>query len=468
MRRLVVGALLALLSVGAQAQSLPFPISTTPGSNTVWTPAMWITAWTSKADVTNVAGGSGSNFNAAFPTTGTAIGAFNAGNMVSVTADIAGNLDVNCMSGCGLLPANAATATNQTAIQQTVAAGTVATKSVLMGGIYNSSPITMTTGQGAALQTDANGYLKVNVSVGGGTGGTASTYSAAFPSTGTAIGAKNGANMVFLGADGSNNLNVNCAVGCAGGTTSNASSAVATSSTNGAQVAWNYGFNGTTWDQLQVDGSKNLKVLVNGALTAGTNLIGKVGIDQTTVGTTNAISLAQIGANAVLTAGINGTQAIGGPTAAGSSIAAQPVTVGGRAQTAERGAVANSQVVDMAFDIVGRQIIFPYANKENLLSGNTSAITTATNTSVISAQGAGVKIYMTAFSCANTGANTSLIQFTSGSGGSVLWTSIIPAGGGSNMTLPTPVSTAAATALYLTTSTASTSMYCSITGYAGT
>jgi hypothetical protein len=45
------------------------------------------------------------------------------------------------------------------------------------------------------------------------------------------------------------------------GTTSNASSAVATSSTNIPAVSYLYGFNGTTWDQLQVDASKNLKVL---------------------------------------------------------------------------------------------------------------------------------------------------------------------------------------------------------------
>lgn len=44
------------------------------------------------------------------------------------------------------------------------------------------------------------------------------------------------------------------------GTTSNAGSAVATSSANVPGVAYNYGFNGTTWDQLQVDGNKYLKV----------------------------------------------------------------------------------------------------------------------------------------------------------------------------------------------------------------
>lgn len=49
---------------------------------------------------------------------------------------------------------------------------------------------------------------------------------------------------------------------------------------------------------------------ISNALPAGTNLLGKVGIDQTTVGTTNAVSLAQIGAttiasgNGVVSAGV--------------------------------------------------------------------------------------------------------------------------------------------------------------------
>lgn len=45
------------------------------------------------------------------------------------------------------------------------------------------------------------------------------------------------------------------------------------------------------------------------ALTAGTALVGKVGIDQTTVGTTNAVSLAQIGANTISSG--NGTAGTG-------------------------------------------------------------------------------------------------------------------------------------------------------------
>jgi hypothetical protein len=46
---------------------------------------------------------------------------------------------------------------------------------------------------------------------GGASGGTSSNFGVAFPAAGTAIGAKNGSNMVNLTADGSNNLNVNLA-----------------------------------------------------------------------------------------------------------------------------------------------------------------------------------------------------------------------------------------------------------------
>lgn len=471
MRRFIIALALLLAPSIAGAQSLPFPILASDPANgglpTKWNVPTWIAAWQSKADLASI--GAGSNFNAAFPVTGTAIGVINGGTMVNLSADNAGNLNVNCSgNGCNLLPSNASTASNQGAVQGSKAAGTAAANSVLIGGVFNSAAPTLTTGQQAAAQFDSSGNLKVNVSVGGGTGGTASTFAAAFPGSGTAVGAKNGANMVNLTADGSSNLNVNCAVGCAGGTQSNASSAVATSSTNGQSAVWNYGFNGTTWDQLQVDGSKNLKVMINGSVAAGTNLIGKVGLDQTTVGTTNGISIAQIGATTAVTGGVNGSLAVGGPTATGSSIAANPVTTGGRAQNAERTAVTNGQVVDRAMDLVGRQIVMPYANKENFLTGSSSGVTTATNTSLISAQAAGIKIYLTGFSCANTGANTSLIQFTSGSGGSVLWTTINPAGSGTNGTLSPPVATAAATALFVTTGTGSSSQFCSVTGFAGT
>lgn len=69
---------------------------------------------------------------------------------------------------------------------------------------------------------------------------------------------------------GTQNTNLQkCTAGSASisGTTSNATSGVAPSSTNLPSVAYNYWFNGTTWDQAQDDASKNLKVT---AINAGT------------------------------------------------------------------------------------------------------------------------------------------------------------------------------------------------------
>ena len=51
----------------------------------------------------------------------------------------------------------------------------------------------------------ANGQLQTN-SAGGGGGGTSSSFGAAFPATGTAVGATDGTNMQALKVDGSNNL----------------------------------------------------------------------------------------------------------------------------------------------------------------------------------------------------------------------------------------------------------------------
>ena len=70
--------------------------------------------------------------------------------------------------------------------QGTKAAGTAAANSALIGGVYNSSPLTLTTGQQSSLQFDANGYAKVNVAAGGAGGGvaygpTAAASSAANP-----------------------------------------------------------------------------------------------------------------------------------------------------------------------------------------------------------------------------------------------------------------------------------------------
>jgi hypothetical protein len=74
----------------------------------------------------------------------------------------------------------------------TVAAGTAAANSLLTGCIYNSSPITLTTGQGSALQCSVNGYPTVVVSntltaITPGDGITTGTYASASPVIGATL-----------------------------------------------------------------------------------------------------------------------------------------------------------------------------------------------------------------------------------------------------------------------------------------
>lgn len=80
------------------------------------------------------------------------------------------------------------------------------------------------------------------------------------------------------------------------------------------------------------------------ALVAGSALIGKVGIDQTTPGTTNRvdvgtfpdnepINVAQVGGTATVSGGLAGSQAIGGTAANNAAINQNPVLVGCEAVT---------------------------------------------------------------------------------------------------------------------------------------
>lgn len=67
---------------------------------------------------------------------------------------------------------------------------------------------------------------------------------------------------------------------------------------------------GSIMGQQQQSGGPGSSVTIAAALPAGTNLIGKTGIDQTTPGTTNGVSVAQLGSTSVAT----GTGAANGGT----------------------------------------------------------------------------------------------------------------------------------------------------------
>ena len=128
-------------------------------------------------------------------------------------------------------------------------------------------------------------------------------------------------------------------------TNADVSSAAGTSSTKALLTAgvYNTSLPTLTTGQsgaLQLDSTSRLIVSVASApttavtiatapvLVAGSAIIGKVGIDQTTVGSTNAVSISQIGATTVVTGGLAGSFGVGGLAASGASISGNPVMIG--------------------------------------------------------------------------------------------------------------------------------------------
>lgn len=148
-----------------------------------------------------------------------------------------------------------------------------------------------------------------------------------------------------------------------------------------------------------------------------------------------------------------------------------PVKVGGRARSSEITAVASGDRSDFITDLVGKQIVLPYANPENFVSGAiTTAMTGTTSTSLIAAPGAGLRNYITQITVSNAHATVGTdVAIQDGSGGTTLYT--IPAAanyGGAVINFPTPLrQTTANTALFCANVTTGASTKVSASGYKG-
>lgn len=161
-----------------------------------------------------------------------------------------------------------------------------------------------------------------------------SATAAAVPGSATYIGGNQSGNLVGVNVDGSNNLDVNCAAGCAGGTFNNNADGVATSATNGQSATWLYGFNGTTFDRLRVDGSKNLDVNINAATASVTAAQATAAnLNATVVGTgTFATQSAITAASGSIASGAIASGAVAsGAYASGSISDGAEVTIGNKA-----------------------------------------------------------------------------------------------------------------------------------------
>jgi hypothetical protein len=185
----------------------------------------------------------------------------------SGTQTVSGTVTANVGTTNGLALDATLTGGNLQAQGNIASAATDAGNPVKVGAKYNSTRPTFTDGQRADLQVDPRGNLGVMI--------------------------YNGANTASYGADNADG--------------------VATSATADKMrvISRNSVYNGTTYDRMMGDTTNGVWVNVKNtvATPAGTNLIGKVGIDQTTPGTTNAVVDTPVtsGGLSIVTGSVGGT-----------------------------------------------------------------------------------------------------------------------------------------------------------------
>jgi hypothetical protein len=323
---------------------------------------------------------------------------------------------------------------------------------VKAGGVYNSSAPTFTTGQRGDLQIDSSGYLKVNVSAGSAGNGAASNTGSAVPAqadyggvnvAGTLRGqtAVNPSGSIYAAQ-----VDIASLAGTTADTNSGSKSAgtlrvvLATDQpqlTNALKVdasATTQPISGTvaatqsgTWNVATVTSVTSVTAVgsITSALPAGTNvighvivdtapttavtiatapvlvagsaIIGKVGVDQTTPGTTNAVSLAQLGSTTVSTGnGVVGAGVLRVSLASDST---------GQVALAAGSALVGSAAVGQQTNQVFKGAT---ANTPQYLA---ISVSTSGNTTLIAAGGAGKVIKILKLSLfAGGGANTVKLQ----------------------------------------------------------
>jgi len=211
--------------------------------------------------------------------------------------------------------------------------------------------------------------------------------------------------------------------------------------------------------------------------------------DKTTVA--NCVGVTSTGA-ANVSATVNGTVTV---SATGNSLVTVPGTVSVSAVAADPGvgtandsaatvgstgtANAKLRLMTTQLDNINNNIQSPIPTGSNTIggvairqispiSGPVVSGTSAISATLVAALGASNRFYMTDYSCSNTGASTTAVFFLNSGNNLPIWQSIIPAGGGTVKNFATPISTSANNALIISTLVASTTVYCSASGYSGT
>lgn len=157
---------------------------------------------------------------------------------------------------------------------------------------------------------------------------------------------------------------------------------------------------------------------------------------------------------------------VAGGAAHGQTAASDPAIVGSVAATSNPGGFSVGLAMRFLMDILGRQVIAPYALVGRSVDGVTSTpILNTTSTSIIAAQGASVRTYLTNFIISNTHATVvTAVQVLDGA----TVRAICPAaavGGGCSVSLPFALRGTANTAWNCKPVTTGASIDCTFIGY---
>jgi hypothetical protein len=205
----------------------------------------------------------------------------------------------------------------------------------------------------------------------------------------------------------------------------------------------------------------NVDVVTLPSIPAGTNNIGDVDVLSIAAGDNN-IGNVDIVSGTITTV----STLTGGGVAHGSGDSGNPVKVGSRAISANITAETANDRVDQLTDLLGYQLVRPYALNQTLWQDTVGPITDTTGVELKAAGAANVRNYITSLLVTNSDASVGTnVVIQDGDGGTTMWEGWAAAGGGFSCSFPTPLRGTAATAIYVDCGTTSSETRVSACGF---
>lgn len=162
------------------------------------------------------------------------------------------------------------------------------------------------------------------------------------------------------------------------------------------------------------------------------------------------------------------TLSVMGNIAHASADASPPIKIGARALASPKGVttVADANRTDLFADIDGIQMVKLNTSNADIISERISTTGSASTKFATFASVAALKNYVTGYSVWNSSAVNTYVDIQDGSGGAILWTIPLPAGGGANLANSAPLfHGSVATALAYQVNASASTVYLSLSGF---